>query len=162
MPPFEYSTALAVLARKIHHTGISELQCLGLGPGQLRVLFAVLRAPGIQQSGIARNLGINKSVVSRAVKVLLEAGYLKAKFAPGCYEARVLIPTRMAIALKNLIDTALKDLDERLTYGFSDEELTDLKLYMQRMEANLGRQLPEPLVRSRKINQFTVFLPVDF
>jgi MarR family transcriptional regulator for hemolysin len=177
MTPSTFTSTLVALARIIQTTGSENLTCVGLGNGQVKVLFAVIRTPGIQQSALCLNLSLNKSVISRAVKILVKAGYLKRKLQPGKSKARGLVPTRMALALGNYMESCLDDLENRLTEGFSPQERTDFLEYIQRAQANLqrppqglipqlknGNQPAEPLPGDATLVEFLPmdFVPVDF
>ena len=145
MPTFTFGTALTDLAKKIHSTNADNFSCIGLGSGQKRVLFTVLDTPGITGQAIAHYLGIDKSVVSRAVKALILAGYVKKSAGR---EKRSIYPTRMAATMGKFAALVLDDIESRLTEGFSDEELAAFKLSIQRISLNLNRQSEESRKRT--------------
>ena len=139
MLPFAYCPALTNLARLIHNRNTENLTWLGLGSGQLAVLRTIHEAPGIRQNAISEKLGLHKSVVSRAVKSLTRAGYLKKNIPQ-----RGLWPTRQDLALRKCQENSYLEAEDRLTAGFSPEELSRFKEYLQRATAYLGRQPSAP------------------
>ncbi len=140
MPSTDLAIALADIARILQSKNMENLDWLGIGPGQKRILFVVIRAPGIKQAAISQRLGIHKSVISRAVKVLVKAGYIRRKLRFGKREARPLFPTRMAIALMKHIESLSDSLEKEMTSGFSDQEVAQLKKQLQRVMHNLSCQ----------------------
>ena len=140
MPPFEYAPALADLGRIVSAKCLEYLEWVALGPGQKKVLFLVLGAPGISQAAVSHTLGTHKSVISRAVKALIQARYISRRSAPDGPETRSLYPTRMAVVLKKQISVSTDEVEEQLTVGFLAEELVDFRKYIQRAKHNLSRQ----------------------
>ena len=151
MQSFDLGKALANLGRIIHAKYSEDLEPLGLGSGQMRVLLLVMDAPGIGQTAICENLKINKSVTSRSLKTLVMAGFLRKNRSFGRLKY---FPSKLALALEKQIRSTSEQLATQLSNGFSDEELDSFKVYIQRAKANLERP-PAETIRPE-------FLPVDF
>lgn len=144
MPPFTYCSALTNLARLIHNLNNENLAWLGLGSGQIAVLKTIHESPGISQNAIGEKLGLHKSVVSRAVKALTLAGYIKISPPARGFSYRSLLPTRQDIKLRQCQERSFAVAENRLTARFSADELARFKEYLLRATAYLDSQPTEP------------------
>jgi DNA-binding MarR family transcriptional regulator len=143
MSQFAYCPTITNLARLIHKRTSENLEWLGLGSGQLAVLRTIREAPGIHQVTIAQRLGVNKSVVSRAVKALTRAGYITRAHPDS--GLRGLVPSRQDLLLGRRQEKCVREIEDLLRKGFSAEELEVFEDFLQRATRRLGAAPTDPV-----------------
>lgn len=112
------------------------LRLFGVGLNEWRVLAALVSEPGVRASVIADQVVLNKSVVSRSVKVLEDAGFLRIDLGKG---KRDLYVTPKGKALYDKILRVSQQREEALMEGFSEDEKLELCTLLSRMQENLPK-----------------------
>lgn len=144
MTPTDLLPLLAKLTRQIQTLQSRNLEHLGLGTGQAIILREIIGKYGITQDGVARTLNLDKSTVARAVKRLVEAGYVEKKRDPADRRPHHLLSTNMARVLEPQFDMADHSLAEALTVGIREDEIEQFGNFLHRASANVHHVLHSP------------------
>jgi len=137
---------LTRLTRQMHTLQAQYLDHLGIGLGQSTILHEIISHFGITQEKVSERLNLDKSTVTRAVRRLVEAGYVEKQRNPVDRRSHHLLSTNMAKVLKPQFDLADQSLVEALTNGFSEEEIEQFGIFLRRASANVHHVLHSPPV----------------
>lgn len=111
-----------------------ELKPYNLGNGgQYAFLKKIIVQPGINQDELTSVLKFDKATTARAVKQLVEAGYIEKKTDKQDRRANNLYPTAKAINIYPDIQTVLENLNEEITKNFTAEEEEQLIRLLQKI-----------------------------
>lgn len=88
------------IAREVSRFTVRSLRKEGVGSGELDVLHAVRKTPGISQSEICRLTGLDKGAVARIAAGLEKKDYITRQSDPNDGRSRLLFPTPEAEKLK--------------------------------------------------------------
>jgi DNA-binding MarR family transcriptional regulator len=135
--PHTLSEQLLHLARRYAAEEAHELDELVIGPAQHALLDLVVAQPGISMSFAADYLDVDQAAVSRTARRLVRNGLVVQK--PSWSDARVreLHATPSGRAVRWAAGPGNGTADDRMVVGFSEQELSQLRLYLTRLEANL-------------------------
>lgn len=91
------------------------------------------------QRDLEREFGITRSTASKVINLMVEKGLIERQPVPHDARLKKLVLTPRSKTLSELFikDQAL--IEERLTQGFSEEELDILQSYLKRLHTNLTR-----------------------
>ena len=142
--PDTLSELIERLATSLRTINLASLDNVALGPGQWRVLLAILDNPGVRSHRLAALLGLDRSTISRTVSHLLRAGYVKKKPLPGNRKSFALIPANMAAVFGVEIEDRLKHDEDLLSRCFSEQEILQFRQFLLRAQGALGEHLPTP------------------
>ncbi|HIH03192.1 MAG TPA: MarR family transcriptional regulator [Methanoregulaceae archaeon] len=123
----------------VHRYLARRLEADGLSSRQFRFLHYLLRHDGVHQEQIASALMIDPAIGTRTVRDLIEAGYVTRERDPVDRRANVITLTEKGRAMAPLIDEAIRDLNDALLAGLSDEEHGTLLLLLDRIVENSRR-----------------------
>ena len=88
------------IAREVSRFTARTLRSTGVGTGEMDVLHLIRKNPGITQSEVCRELGLDKGAVARQTGNLEAKGYIERRENPGDRRSRLLYPTPLAEGLK--------------------------------------------------------------
>lgn len=88
------------IAREVSRFTVRSLRKEGVGSGELDVLHAVRKTPGISQVEVCRLTGLDKGAVARIAAGLKKKGYITRQDDPNDGRSRLLFPTPEAENLK--------------------------------------------------------------
>ena len=131
------------LARNIKRIFNYHLDGYSLGDGQFGILYQVFHNPGISQEKLSKKRNVDKTTIAKAVKKLINNGYIqkeKDKFDKRIY---CLLCTEKAIELIPKIEEVIKIENEILTKDFSEDEIKLFKRMMKKMTENIDEHLKE-------------------
>lgn len=112
------------------------LKVFGIGLNEWRVLNSLNNEPGIRALRITEMVTMNKSIVSRSLRVLEKLGHVRTVYKEG---NRQLFLTSSGTKLHDqMIEVALQR-ESALMTGFSEAEKEVLHGFMKRMQINLER-----------------------
>jgi DNA-binding MarR family transcriptional regulator len=111
------------------------LREFGVGTNEWRVLSALVNWPGSTASHIGQVLGLNKSVVSRSLKLLEELGMVTTKQGTG--RRQLLHLTESGRAMHDRIIVVALRREHMLLEGFTPAEVEQLLDFLRRMHANV-------------------------
>ena len=146
MAPTDLPPLLTKLTRQMHTLQTRDLDYLGVGTGQALVLREIISHYGITQNQVGELLKLDKSTVARAVRRLVEAGYVEKKPNPADRRSHHLLSTNMARVLEPLFETGGNSLAGALLNGFSEEEIEQFGIFLCRASANVHYVLHSPPV----------------
>jgi len=144
MIPADLLPLLAKLTRQMQTLRSRNLDHLGVGTGQTLILREIILKYGITQDGVAGSLHLDKSTVARAVKRLVEAGYVEKRRDPADRRSHILLSTNMARVLQPQFEMVDQSLAEALTMDFPEEEIEQLGNFLRRASANVHHVLHSP------------------
>jgi DNA-binding MarR family transcriptional regulator len=110
------------------------LRRYGIGVNDWRVLSHLGLDPGCTAQVISNVLHVDKSVVSRSVKTLVDRGLVAVEISPGF--RRLYLTTEGAALHKEMIPVVLQR-ERILLAGLSTEEVDQLLGLLRRLQANL-------------------------
>ena len=146
MAPQDLPPLLTKLTRQMHTLQAQYLDHLGVGMGQSIILREIISHYGITEAQLSTLLKLDKSTVTRAVRRLVEAGYVEKKRNPADRRSHYLLSTNMAKVLEPQFDMADQSLIEALINGFSGEEIEQFGKFIRRASANVHYVLHSPPV----------------
>lgn len=116
-----------------------RLEGTDIGPCDQPYLFYICHHPGVSQDALGRALYVNKSSVTRHLARLEEAGLLTRR--PLEEDRRVLLvyPTERALAALPLLREVGAAWRERLTEGFTPDEVAQFEDLLARAMQNAER-----------------------
>lgn len=132
---------LHLLVRLLQTLEQSDHEALASGPGQGRILAAVLADPGIAPSVLVRRFGLTPSTVSQAVHRLRTTGYVE--LAPDRRDRRrlALRPTAQGRALAPLFAMHAEHRERVAHTGLSDRDIRQLDRLLYHVAASVGNEL---------------------
>ena len=135
------------IAREVSRFTARTLRSTGVGTGEMDVLHLIRKNPGITQSEVCRELGLDKGAVARQTGNLEAKGYIERRENPSDRRSRLLYPTSLAEGLKKSKAHVEAAFYQWLLEGLSEEEraeyarMTDI-LY-RRCKAESREGFPE-------------------
>ena len=138
--PRSAEVALSRWISIIHRYGQSylEKQCDGMdiGYGHIAFIRALSRRDGLSQEELSEVLSIDKTTTARAIKTMVELGYVSR--SPDSTDRRIyrLSLTTKAAAIIPIIKESLRTLSEVLSGGFSEDERHLVLGLLKRMAEN--------------------------
>ncbi|HWG24903.1 MarR family winged helix-turn-helix transcriptional regulator [Actinospica sp.] len=145
-PTVEPSTVSEALFRaaRLHHVLIGKLlRAAGLHPGQEAIMMR-LWADGPQQpAALIRLLGSDAATMTRSVQRLERAGFVRRKPSPTDRRAIIIEPTQASQALRAQVEAIWPRLEELCTSGFADDERTQARALLAKIEQGLARAAEE-------------------
>jgi len=111
-----------------------ELKPYNLGNGgQYAFLKKIIVEPGINQDELTTALKFDKATTARAVKQLVEAGYIEKKTDKKDRRSNNLYPTAKALNIYPSIQAVLEKLNQEITKKFTKEEEAQLIYLLQKI-----------------------------
>ena len=110
------------IAREVSRFTARTLRSTGVGTGEMDVLHLIRKNPGITQSEVCRELGLDKGAVARQTGNLEAKGYIELRENPGDRRSRLLYPTPLAEGLKKSKAHVEAAFYQWLLEGLSEEE----------------------------------------
>jgi len=137
------------LLRRAHQISVSifESACqeVSLTPGQFAVLTLLRARPTLDQSGVARALGINKVTVSQLLRALEGRGLVHRKPHPENRRKRSLALTVAGLELLLASNDPTEAAYETLMSPFDPEQRERLIILLQQLIQHLGHCARTPL-----------------
>ena len=154
MPTTDLTQILIKLVRQLSTLNTQYLDHLGLGPGQAAILKTITTHYGVTEVELSRLLKLDKSTVSRAVKRLVEAGYILKRQNPDDRRSHHLLATKMAAAFESQFADVDQSVAKAHQEGFSNIQIQEFGEYLRRASANVDHVLHSP-----PISQYQRFMP---
>ena len=108
-----------------------------LHPGQIPLLCAVIRDPGLTQREIAARLGVTAASIAQSSRRMEETGLIVRKADESDRRRNMLYATEAGIAAEKNCRSLLYEIDARMLEGIPDRELTLFASLLDRMLENL-------------------------
>lgn len=141
-----------ILPLSLHLTSITSaiadecshaLRDTDLHGAQLFYLLCVCQNPGLSQDGLAQQLGVNGSNVTRQMGALETMGYVRRQRDREDKRRWLVMPTDRAYEMLPRLVDVLSDAQAALTRGMSPEEIELLCELTERMARNAARRRAE-------------------
>jgi len=107
---------------------------------QLPFVTCLYKNPGITQEALSRKVEVDKAMCSRVLKQLEQKGLVARKISPQDARAKLIYPTDQLIAKKRELLSIIKEWNDILTQGLTNEEIETVKLVNQKMIENVQRK----------------------
>ena len=104
-------------------------------------ILTVCRKPGISQDGLAKDICINRSNVTRQLAYLEEHGFVERKQSENDRRVTLVYPTEKAVDILPRVREVVRKWNEYLTEQFSEDELDQLQGMVERL-AERAREYP--------------------
>ena len=92
----------------------------------------------IYQKDLEEKFTITRSTISKVITLMEQKGLIEREAVPGDARLKKLILTPKAKALHKAIVEDLKDIENKLMEGFTEQEKENLFLYFDKMKKNMG------------------------
>jgi DNA-binding MarR family transcriptional regulator len=118
-----------------------ELKPQGIRAGQLRILMALHQKDGVNQEYIRQLSHLDKATIAKAIKPLIDEGYIERKKNKLDKRTYQLSLTKKGQRSIPEVKRAIRSWTDVLTLGFSDEEIYMVNHLLGRMADNVRLQL---------------------
>lgn len=124
--------------RMMHNKAIKEF---GLSGQQMVYLRYVFENPGVSQEDIANFLMIDKGAVAKAIKDMMEKGFLRREQNPEDRRAYCLYATEKACRICMEGQDEARKVEAMITAGLSREELETFMRLLDKISGNIAEIL---------------------
>lgn len=125
------------LARDIRKFLACHLDKYSLGDGQFGILYELLHSEGMSQDELRRRRNVDKATIAKAVKKLIDHGYLYKERDEEDKRAFCLYSTPKGRELRPEIERIISLEQELLLKGSTPEEMDIFRRVMKRMTKNI-------------------------
>ncbi|MBB5926905.1 MarR family winged helix-turn-helix transcriptional regulator [Streptomyces echinatus] len=113
------------------------LRRIGLHPGQELVMMHLWELGARRQAELVRLMDSDAATMTRTVRRLEQAGFVRRRPDPTDKRASLIEPTAASHALRREVERVWSRLEDISTAGLSDDERTEALLTLERLEQNL-------------------------
>ena len=131
------------LVTQIHHLGrrvfadLMKKHDIEIGPGQGRILFALLQKDGVPMKELSKKTLLRKSTMSELLDNLERAGYIKRVQSTEDRRKTIIQLTEKTRRFQHTYIKLSAEMTELFYNGFSSEEIDTFESYLRRILANL-------------------------
>ncbi|MTI31792.1 MarR family winged helix-turn-helix transcriptional regulator [Xanthovirga aplysinae] len=116
---------------------VNEMMCdVELQSGQITYLSNLNKFPGINLMQLGEKAMVNKPTVTKNIKILEKVGIVRKERDPNDLRNCKLYLTDYGLQVEKKLQVVLKELNERLMDGFSEEEQDVLRDFLERLKEN--------------------------
>ncbi|HKL60155.1 MAG TPA: MarR family transcriptional regulator [Sphaerochaeta sp.] len=115
----------------------SRLKAYHIGPGQQAYLLTLLPHESIMQEELARRLHVDKANVTRAIKGLVEQGYVTREQSDIDKRALLITLTEKGVQVRSEVEAIAFAWIQKVRAPLSDEEWNTMEGYLERMAKDL-------------------------
>lgn len=115
------------------------LRRVGLHPGQELVMMQLWDLGPQRQTDLVRLLGSDAATMTRTIKRLEHAGFVRRRPSETDRRATIIEPTSASLALRKEVEQVWADLEESTVDGLAEEEQEATIRALTRIEDSLGR-----------------------
>lgn len=115
----------------------SNLKAYHIGPGQQAYLLTLLPHESIMQEELARRLHVDKANVTRAIKGLVEQGYVTREQSDIDKRALLITLTEKGVQVRSEVEAIAFAWIQKVRAPLSDEEWNTMEGYLERMAKDL-------------------------
>ncbi|WP_405435070.1 MarR family transcriptional regulator [Streptomyces avidinii] len=138
------SHAIFRLARLHRMFAGQLLRRIGLHPGQELVMMHLWELGPQRQIDLVRLMDSDAATMTRTVRRLEQAGFVRRRPSPTDKRASLIEPTAASHALRREVERIWTQLEDISATGFSDDERADALAVLERLEQNLVRADARP------------------
>lgn len=114
-----------------------KLEAYNIGSGQYIFLAALHRKDGISQEELSASLKIDKATTAKAVKKLIESGYIRRDIDSSDKRAYKVFLTAKAMAVIPAVQKAVKEWENMVCSGLADKEKRLIEELLHKMAQNV-------------------------
>lgn len=92
----------------------------------------------VYQRDLEQEFGVTRSTASKVVSLMVQKGLIEHRPVPGDARLKKLVLTDRALEISSIMEEDGRLLEQRLTAGFTREELDTLYAYLDRMKQNMS------------------------
>ncbi len=118
----------------------SRLKAYHIGPGQQAYLLTLLPHESIMQEELARRLQVDKANVTRAIKGLVEQGYVKRERSEVDKRALLITLTEKGVQVRTEVEAIAFAWVQKVRSPLTDEEYKTMEAYLERIANNLMQE----------------------
>ncbi|MFE3327028.1 MarR family winged helix-turn-helix transcriptional regulator [Streptomyces sp. NPDC059176] len=133
------SHAIFRLARLHRMFAGQLLRRIGLHPGQELVMMHLWELGPQRQIDLVRLMDSDAATMTRTVRRLEQAGFVRRRPSPTDKRASLIEPTAASHALRREVERVWSQLEDVSTAGLTDDECVDVLATLERLEQNLVR-----------------------
>lgn len=134
--PVKNILMLSMIHRKFNIWIKEKAASFSLTSSQLSIILLICDKPGISQSKVVESLFLEKSVVAKSIRKLMENGYMIQEQNSDDKRAFNLFPTQKALDIYPTLLQYLLDGMDRLTFGLTSEEQETLTVLLEKLFNN--------------------------
>lgn len=128
---------ISIINRKCQLYLDRNLSQYGLGKGLYLLLLELKREEGINQKKLADRVVLDQASVTRAVKKLLDLGFVKRAADSSDGRARNIFLTEKGSKILETVQLSLNEWDAMAIRGFSEADMEKLAKLLEKMADNL-------------------------
>ncbi|MER6842789.1 MarR family winged helix-turn-helix transcriptional regulator [Streptomyces platensis] len=137
------SHAIFRLARLHRMFAGQLLRRIGLHPGQELVMMHLWELGPQRQTDLVRLMDSDAATMTRTVRRLEQAGFVRRRPSPTDKRASLIEPTAASHALRHRVEQVWTHLEDLSTAGLTDDQRTATLHTLERLEQNLVRAAAE-------------------
>ncbi len=118
----------------------SRLKPYNIGPGQQAYLLTLLPDESIMQDELARRLQVDKANVTRAIKGLVEQGYVTRERSEVDKRALLITLTKKGEQVRTEVEAIAFAWIQKIRSPLTDEEWNTMEGYLERMANTLTQE----------------------
>ena len=126
----KYVSVTSRCSAEYRNDRLADVGIVGL---QYSYILNICRNPGTSQEELSHLIHVNKSNVTRQLASLEENGFIERLQSPTDKRVTLVYPTQKARDVLPEVQRVLREWNEYLTEGFTDEERETLSRLMQRV-----------------------------
>ncbi|SFG27107.1 transcriptional regulator, MarR family [Novosphingobium sp. CF614] len=130
---------MTVIARLLRNNFDRKVAVLNVTRSQWAMIATVARHPGSTQRTIAEYLEMSEASAGRLIDRLCADGLLERRDRRDDRRARAVYPTEQARPLLVRLGAIANESEQRMFNGFSDEEIEQMRGFMDRIYDNVCR-----------------------
>jgi DNA-binding MarR family transcriptional regulator len=124
----------------------AEVEGLGITNTQFGLLFILSRRPGIDQIGLAKLIGLDRSTTAMVVRILEAGGHVERRGDPQDRRRKTLYLTASGKALMDLATPHTRSVQARLLAVFTPEEAQTFQALLGRFVEAFNDKIRTPIL----------------
>ncbi len=124
--------------RIMHDKAVKHFGLTGQQMGYLRYIN---EHPGTSQEELAKNMHIDKGAVAKAVRDMVDKGYIRREQNPQDKRAYCLFTGDKAVDICRCGEAHAAEFERRLTEGMTEEEIMEFKILLKKITDNMAKML---------------------
>ncbi|BBE30710.1 MarR family transcriptional regulator [Tepiditoga spiralis] len=133
-----FGKTISHISKKMYMYLNKNLEKYSISKGQIHFLMLLYRkGNGLTQEQISKFLDIDKANTTRALKKLIENGYVEKKRDEKDKRIFRVYLTDKGLNLKPKIKEILNELDQKLTFGITQKEIEQVLSTLEKVDKNL-------------------------
>lgn len=138
-PRRKVALRISVIARLLRNNFDRKVAVLNVTRSQWTMIVTVGRHPGLTQRSIAEKLEMSEASAGRLIDRLCADGLLERRQRRDDRRARAVSLTDAADPLLDKLGKIATETERRMFQGFAEEEIEQMRDFVERIYENLGR-----------------------